>query len=178
MSPVRSHNLAIPCRLCLHLFKRAINTDQLAGAINTRYTTVYTTPPWGGFPSLPDKSRGCQHRTIRLRNPALGQMLSNDDLFRTGTIPKCGDIDHGTSARRVVSYTPSYTVPYLVKGSTLSLLPKICAVEAVGMGATRREFLRPCSAILAFRPSQSCLSVGFTPQRSNWRRPSEAGDPA
>lgn len=67
---------------------------------------------------------------------------------------------------------------YLVKGSTLSLLPKIWAVEAVGIGATSREFLRPCSAILAFRPAQSCLSVGFTPQRSNWRRPSDAGDPA
>lgn len=70
------------------------------------------------------------------------------------------------------------TSDYLVKGSTLSLLPKIWAVEAVGIGATSREFRRPCSAILAFRPAQSCLSVGFTPQRSNWSRPSEAGDPA
>lgn len=67
---------------------------------------------------------------------------------------------------------------HLVKGSTLSLLPRICAVEAVGIGATSSEFRRPCSAILAFRPAQSCLSEGVTPQRSNWRRPSEAGEPS
>lgn len=31
-----------------------------------------------------------------------------------------------------------------VYGSKHSLLPKICEVEAVGIGATNKEFLTPC----------------------------------
>jgi hypothetical protein len=34
-----------------------------------------------------------------------------------------------------------------VYGSKHSLLPKICDVEAVGMGATRRELRTPCVEI-------------------------------
>jgi hypothetical protein len=39
-----------------------------------------------------------------------------------------------------------------VKGSVLSLLPYICAVLAVGIGASSSEFLMPCSAILTLSP--------------------------
>ena len=65
-------------------------------------TTVYITPPWSGFPSsIAGQPRGCQrqYRTIRSRG-ALGEMLTNADLFGTDTIPTvCGDIDHGQLAQ-------------------------------------------------------------------------------
>mmetsp|Transcript_111588 Transcript_111588/g.271097 ORF Transcript_111588/g.271097 Transcript_111588/m.271097 type:complete len:232 (-) Transcript_111588:186-881(-) len=65
-----------------------------------------------------------------------------------------------------------------VNGSMPSLLPRICAVEAVGMGAINSELRRPCSAILAFRPAQFHRLVGVTPHMSNCSCPLLAGEPA
>ena len=42
-----------------------------------------------------------------------------------------------------------------VKGSNDSLLPRICDVDAVGMGAQSREFLAPKRMTFWRRPSQS-----------------------
>jgi len=55
-----------------------------------------------------------------------------------------------------------------VKGSKLSLFPKTCEVEAVGIGARSNEFLAPnfMTSYLSF--SQSYLfDAGVTFQRSN-----------
>ncbi len=60
---------------------------------------------------------------------------------------------------------------------------------AVGIGARRSEFRRPCFWIWAFRVFQSyrCVryfgsgyesEVGSTPHISNWRIPCDAGEPA
>ncbi len=49
---------------------------------------------------------------------------------------------------------------FVVYGSKLSLFPKIYDVEAVGIGATRSEFLVPCSITSFLKDSQSYLSVG------------------
>merc|ERR1719174_1834367 len=65
-----------------------------------------------------------------------------------------------------------------VKGSKDSLLPRIWAVEAVGMGARRREFRQPCSARSARSVDQSQRSDGWTPQRSGCSLPSDVGEPA
>jgi hypothetical protein len=54
----------------------------------------------------------------------------------------------------------------LVYGSKHSLNPRIWLVEAVGIGARRREFLRPVLEILSFNEAQSHSEVGVTPQRS------------
>ena len=51
-------------------------------------------------------------------------------------------------------------------------------VEAVGMGATRRELRRPCCPMSLRSPSQSQRSLGaFTPHRSCCSSPSLAGLP-
>src|SRR6187402_198682 len=50
-----------------------------------------------------------------------------------------------------------------VYGSKHSLLPNICEVDAVGIGATNNEFLTPCSITSALNDSQSQRSVGCTP---------------
>ena len=54
----------------------------------------------------------------------------------------------------------------LVYGSKHSLNPRIWLVEAVGIGARRREFLRPVLVILSFNEAQSHSEVGVTPHRS------------
>ena len=64
-----------------------------------------------------------------------------------------------------------------VYGSKHSLFPRIWAVEAVGIGAKRREFLTPCSITSFFKTSHSQRSEGLTPHISNWKIPSEIGDP-
>jgi hypothetical protein len=51
-----------------------------------------------------------------------------------------------------------------------SLLPRICEVEAVGIGATRRVLRRPCLAMFSpWSVAQSHLSDGVTPHMSGWR---------
>ena len=56
---------------------------------------------------------------------------------------------------------------------------RTCEVEAVGMGATSREFLMPCWAILALRVSQSQRLLGaFTSHMSCWRMPLLTGLPS
>jgi len=65
-----------------------------------------------------------------------------------------------------------------VKGSMDSLLPRICAVDAVGMGAMSSELRRPVAAIFALSVAQSQRSEGVTPQRSYWSFPWCAGDPS
>jgi len=42
------------------------------------------------------------------------------------------------------------------------LFPRICEVEAVGIGARSKLFLTPCFAILAFNALQSQRSDGVT----------------
>merc|ERR1719313_411931 len=70
------------------------------------------------------------------------------------------------------------TYRFCVYGSKDSLFPRICAVLAVGIGATRREFRRPCSTILAFNPVQSQRpDFGATFQKSNCNLPLLAGEP-
>jgi hypothetical protein len=65
-----------------------------------------------------------------------------------------------------------------VYGSKHSLLPRICAVEAVGIGATSSELRTPCCAICARSPAQSWRADGVTPHMSNWRTPLETGEPS
>ena len=50
----------------------------------------------------------------------------------------------------------------LVKGSVLSLFPKIWAVLAVGMGAIKRLLRIPCWAIFSFNSAQFHRSLGVT----------------
>merc|ERR1719198_1234794 len=64
-----------------------------------------------------------------------------------------------------------------VYGSKHSLLPRICAVEAVGIGATSNELRNPTLEILCFNVDQSQRVDGVTPHRSNWRSPLAAGEP-
>lgn len=49
-----------------------------------------------------------------------------------------------------------------VYGSKHSLLPRIWLVEAVGIGATRREFLTPFLEIMSLNIGQSHRSDGVT----------------
>ncbi len=56
-----------------------------------------------------------------------------------------------------------------------SLLPRICDVEAVGMGATSNELRMPCLITSAFRVYRS--SGGLAQQRSNWNSPLDVGEP-
>jgi hypothetical protein len=57
---------------------------------------------------------------------------------------------------------------FVLNGSKLSLLPNIYDVDAVGIGATNKEFLAPNSITSFLRDDQSYLSVqGFSFQRSN-----------
>ena len=66
----------------------------------------------------------------------------------------------------------------LVYGSKHSLLPRICEVEAVGIGATSKLFRTPNLAMRSFKLAQSQRSVGRTFHRSCDKRPWLAGDPA
>ena len=65
-----------------------------------------------------------------------------------------------------------------VNGSKDSLLPKIWAVEAVGIGARSNEFRQPCSARSFLNWAQSHLLLGVTFHRSGWSKPWEVGDPS
>ena len=68
----------------------------------------------------------------------------------------------------------------LVIGSKHSVYPRICEVDAVGIGATKRELRSPVEA-LALRDAQSRLPsfsvIGATDQRSGCSFPSEVGEP-
>jgi hypothetical protein len=98
----------------------------------------------------------CVHRPDSMRS-------CSRCLFTTGNSP--------ASTRRL------YTLD--VKGSVDSLLPRICAVEAVGMGASSSELRRPCLTTRAFSASQSKRpEEGFTPHMSNCSTPLLAGEPA
>merc|ERR1719174_2744127 len=53
-----------------------------------------------------------------------------------------------------------------VYGSKHSLLPRICAVDAVGIGARSSELRTPCVLILARSAAQSHRGEGVTPHMS------------
>lgn len=64
-----------------------------------------------------------------------------------------------------------------VYGSKHSLLPRICAVDAVGIGAHSSELRSPCRAMRLRSSSQFQRLVGVTPHMSNCSVPFEAGLP-
>src|SRR5574343_1407439 len=67
-----------------------------------------------------------------------------------------------------------------VYGSKASLLPKICEVEAVGIGAINKEFLTPCcitSLRKLARSQRPDNSSSLMFQRLCWNKPSEIGEP-
>src|SRR5688572_18131525 len=64
-----------------------------------------------------------------------------------------------------------------VNGSKHSLLPKICAVEAVGIGAINNELRTPYFITSSLKISHSQREVGFTSHKSNWNNPLLNGDP-
>ena len=66
----------------------------------------------------------------------------------------------------------------LVYGSKHSLFPNICEVDAVGIGATNKEFLTPYCFTSSFNVAHSQRSVGVTPHMSNWNIPFDTGEPA
>merc|ERR1719399_2612794 len=66
----------------------------------------------------------------------------------------------------------------LVKGSKLSLLPRIWAVDAVGIGARRSELRQPCSARSRLSWAQSHLLLGVTFHRSGCNKPWDVGEPS
>ena len=64
-------------------------------------------------------------------------------------------------------------------GSKHSVLPRICDVLAVGIGAKSSEFRNPCFMMRSFREIQSYRPAsGSTPHMSYCRMPCDAGDPA
>jgi hypothetical protein len=65
-----------------------------------------------------------------------------------------------------------------VNGSVDSLLPIICAVEAVGIGAINNELRIPCSATLARNPAQSQRPPGVTSHISGCIIPLDIGEPS
>src|SRR5262245_52067547 len=68
-----------------------------------------------------------------------------------------------------------------VYGSNASLFPKICEVEAVGIGAINNELRTPFSITSFLNDAQSHLpdkSESCNPQRLYWNSPCEIGDPA
>lgn len=70
------------------------------------------------------------------------------------------------------------TYKFDVNGSKHSLLPKICDVEAVGIGASKSELRMPCFCIRAFSFCQSQRPLfGSSPHMSNCKIPYEAGLP-
>ena len=65
-------------------------------------------------------------------------------------------------------------------GSKHSLFPKICEVDAVGIGATNNEFLTPFFFISFLSLAQSHLplkSSSLTPHILCWNSPLEIGEP-
>merc|ERR1719197_1152462 len=65
-----------------------------------------------------------------------------------------------------------------VNGSKDSLLPRIWAVDAVGIGASNNELRQPCSARSLRSWAQSHREEGVTFHRSGWSSPWEVGDPS
>ncbi len=73
------------------------------------------------------------------------------------------------------------TYKLLVNGSNDSLLPKIYAVDAVGISAMSKELRSPLATILSLSPFQSyfpdkTLAPSF--HMSNYKMPLDAGDPS
>ena len=69
---------------------------------------------------------------------------------------------------------------FVVNGSNASLFPKICAVDAVGIGATNNEFLTPyfiTSFLNAFQSHLPDKSLSVLPHISYWKIPFSIGDP-
>ena len=64
-------------------------------------------------------------------------------------------------------------------GSKHSLFPKICEVEAVGIGATNKELRTPFFTTFSRKLSQSQRpELGVTFHISNWKMPLEIGEPS
>ena len=61
-------------------------------------------------------------------------------------------------------------------GSIHSLYPRICEVDAVGIGAINNEFLIPYFIIPSFNSCQLYLSLGVAPHISNCNNPLCAGE--
>ncbi|MNL10697.1 hypothetical protein D3C87_1315040 [compost metagenome] len=65
-----------------------------------------------------------------------------------------------------------------VYGSKHSLLPKICEVDAVGIGATNKELYTPSLTTFLRNASQSQRPLsGVTFHKSNWNLPFDNGEP-
>lgn len=84
--------------------------------------------------------------------------------------------------RKLTGNSPASTrrlYMFEVKGSVDSLFPRIWAVVAVGMGASRRELRSPNAAIRCFSAAQfqRLPAGGDTPHRSNCSLPLLAGEP-
>ena len=86
----------------------------------------------------------------------------NKYLFTMGNSPE--------STRRMYMFE--------VNGSKHSLFPKIWAVEAVGMGAIKRELRMPYFRISSRNTSHSQRPEGFTFHMSNWKIPLDMGEPS
>ena len=95
------------------------------------------------------------------RAPSLSRSCSRY-LFTTANSPE--------STRRVYRLD--------VYGSNDSLLPRIWAVDAVGIGATSSELRTPCSATEARNAVQSQRSVVVTPHMSGCILPFDIGLPS
>ena len=67
------------------------------------YTTVYTTLPWGGFPS--SIARQLRHRTTRTSSESSRRHVSSALPLRHRHHSSCGDIDHGRSTQGAVIHT-------------------------------------------------------------------------
>lgn len=63
-----------------------------------------------------------------------------------------------------------------MNASNVSLFPRIYDVDAVGIGATNKEFLIPYFFMSSFKEFQSYI-LAYLFQRSNYKSPSLAGDP-
>lgn len=86
--------------------------------------------------------------------------VHNPASIRSST--KCGFIHTNSPANTLLVKTLD------VQGSKLSLFPRIYEVEAVGIGASNKEFLAPYFITSSFNCSQSYLpEVGFLSHKSN-----------
>ncbi|MNF98121.1 hypothetical protein D3C84_809720 [compost metagenome] len=68
-----------------------------------------------------------------------------------------------------------------VYGSNASLFPRICEVEAVGIGATNNELRTPCSITSFLNEAQSQRpdnSSSFIPHILYWNSPLDIGEPS
>merc|ERR1711972_426948 len=103
-------------------------------------------------------------------------------FMRKSSVHKPREMRSRTKGRFTCTNSPEsvrLTYKFCVYGSKLSLLPRIWAVLAVGIGATRSEFRRPCCAIFVFKAVQSQRPLfGVRPHKSNCSWPLLAGEPA